>query len=161
MTATPVTIRPAVIRDWPAVSELWRALDEAHASLRPDLFPMSDAGEPRSVYRSALEDPEAWIGVAEQTGTIVGSVEIMIHEFGWPGSRWRQQWALLVRLYVRPEVRGQGIGRRLFEAARNWASDRGIREMLWLVWTPNPEASRFYRGLGAETMGEIQRLRWD
>ena len=53
-------------------------------------------------------------------------------------------------LYVEPQWRRQGVGRRLFAHVASIAAARGWRQMNWSVLAWNEPALDFYRGLGAE-----------
>jgi len=57
----------------------------------------------------------------------------------------------LVHLFIEPGVIGNGIGRRLFEAAMTKARQDGARR---LVIQSDPHAAAFYRRLGAKDAGE-------
>ena len=57
----------------------------------------------------------------------------------------------LVHLFIEPGVIGNGVGRRLFEAAANKARQDGARR---LVIQSDPNAAAFYRRLGAKDAGE-------
>gem|GEM_PF-3724344 len=49
-------------------------------------------------------------------------------------------------------IRGQGIGRALFDAAMRWATDRGIRHVQTTVWHENAAARMFYAARGSRPM---------
>ena len=55
-------------------------------------------------------------------------------------------------LYVRPQFRGQGIGRALLDHLLNLARERGCARAEWSVLDWNEPAIRFYQELGAEVM---------
>jgi GNAT superfamily N-acetyltransferase len=57
-------------------------------------------------------------------------------------------------LYVRPAHRGVGVGRALLAAVAAHARDAGSQRLEWTALDWNEPALRFYRGLGAATMGE-------
>lgn len=57
-------------------------------------------------------------------------------------------------LFVRPELRGQGIGLRLLTYLATLARDRGCGRLEWSVLDWNEPAIRFYRRLGARPMDE-------
>jgi len=57
-------------------------------------------------------------------------------------------------LYVKPEVRGQGIGREMLVYLAGLAKERGCGKMEWAVLDWNESAIRFYRNLGAIPMEE-------
>ena len=55
-------------------------------------------------------------------------------------------------LYVRPEHRGRGVGRRLLRHLARLARERGCRRFEWSVLDWNEPAIRFYRRIGAAPM---------
>ncbi len=57
-------------------------------------------------------------------------------------------------LYVKPEVRGKGIGREMLVYLAGLAKERGCGKMEWAVLDWNESAIRFYRNLGAIPMEE-------
>jgi diamine N-acetyltransferase len=64
-------------------------------------------------------------------------------------------------LYVRPALRGHGIGRALFcELGRRCATD-GLGRLEWSVLDWNEPAVRFYRGLGARPVDGWTTYRLD
>ena len=63
-------------------------------------------------------------------------------------------------LFVKPELRGKGVGKRLLAHLANLALQRGCGRFEWAVLDWNTPAIRFYRSLGAEMMEtwKINRL---
>jgi GNAT superfamily N-acetyltransferase len=57
-------------------------------------------------------------------------------------------------LYVRPELRGRGVGRALLAHLARLAVERGCGRLEWWVLDWNEPAIRFYRALGAEPMDD-------
>jgi len=55
---------------------------------------------------------------------------------------------------VRPEARGQGVGRALMRALAREARRRGCGRMEWLVLAWNRPAISFYEGLGATRLDD-------
>src|SRR5688572_30771222 len=62
-------------------------------------------------------------------------------------------------LYVRPEMRGRGIGKRLLVRLAELARERGCGRIEWAVLNWNEDAIRFYRSLGALPQDEWQVYR--
>ena len=54
----------------------------------------------------------------------------------------------LLKLTVAPEAQGKGIGRRLTEAAMDWARDRGARRIVLLSSTKLEAALHLYERMG-------------
>jgi GNAT superfamily N-acetyltransferase len=63
-------------------------------------------------------------------------------------------------LYVRPEYRGRGLGRRLLVHVAKLAVERGAGRLEWAVLNWNEHAWKFYAKLGAKPMSDwtIHRL---
>ena len=57
-------------------------------------------------------------------------------------------------LFVRPEARGLGAGKRLFAYLAKLALERGCARLDWAVLDWNEPSIAFYRSLGAEPQGD-------
>ncbi len=64
-------------------------------------------------------------------------------------------------LYVRPEARRAGVGRRLLARLAALTLERGGARLEWAVLRWNEPALRFYAALGAAPLEEWQTLRLD
>lgn len=64
-------------------------------------------------------------------------------------------------LFVKPEMRGKGIGRALISAVGKVAEERGCGRVEWSVLDWNDSAIEFYRGLGARPMDGWTTMRVD
>ncbi|MEQ1897330.1 MAG: GNAT family N-acetyltransferase [Vicinamibacterales bacterium] len=138
-------IVPATVRDVPAIFGMIRALAEyerlAHAvstsedALREVLFGPSPAAEVVLGYEGA--EP---VGIA-----------IFFHNFStFLGKR----GLYLEDLFVKPEYRGRGYGRRLLAHLAALAVERDCGRMEWSVLDWNAPAIGFYKKLGAVPMDE-------
>lgn len=90
-----------------------------------------------------LEDPFHGIFVAELDGRLVGNAAVQDRG---PSIRARKRSARLYDLFVVEGLRGSGIGRALFERARQWALDQ--TDVHWMEWQSSPGAIEFYARLG-------------
>ena len=54
-------------------------------------------------------------------------------------------------LFVVPEVRGSGVGRRLIESCRGLCRKRGATKLVWETATDNAVAQRLYDSTGASS----------
>ncbi len=68
----------------------------------------------------------------------------------------RDELAVLWNIRVQPAVRGQGIGKALFNHARDWARQRGARQLKIETQNINVPACRFYAVMGCH-LGMIHR----
>jgi GNAT superfamily N-acetyltransferase len=136
-------IRAAELRDVNAIVQLIRDLAEfenlthlLHVTpekLRPHLF-----GE-----RPAVEAL-----VAESAGTVSGFA-LFFTNFS---TFLAQPGLYLEDLYVRPDLRGQGIGEALLSRVGRIALERGCGRFEWSVLDWNGNAIRFYEKMGATVM---------
>ncbi len=145
-----IHIRPAGERDIPRVLAFIRELARyerleheviaTEEALRTSLFGARPYAE---VVLACLEDEP--VGFA-----------LFFHNFstfkGRPG-------IYLEDLYVRPEVRGRGVGRRLLEWLARTALERSCARLEWAVLDWNAPSIAFYRGLGAQSMDEWRIFR--
>ena len=102
-----------------------------------------------SEFQCAPEVPPKHLWVAEQNGTVVGSV------FAMPSDNIAGS-AQLRMLYVEPEARGQGIGKLLVDQCVAFARDAGYERMR--LWTHSIQvaARKLYAGAGFNLVEE-----WD
>ncbi|MFE0459864.1 GNAT family N-acetyltransferase [Kitasatospora sp. NPDC058965] len=153
-------IRPVTAEDWPKVKELRLAalqdpvaaiafLDTyEQAAARPDEFWQQRAAGTGGGLTSRQF-------IAEQAdGWWIGSVSVLIEQTGSGdvfGGAVEQDQAHLVGVFVRPEGRGTGVARELFEAATAFARGFGeppISRVRLFVHQDNQRAEAFYRKLG-------------
>lgn len=138
-----ITIRKAVKEDCPRILELVRELAEfekAAGEVTVSLGEMEDAGfGPTPVW---------WAFVAESGGRIAGIALYYIRY-----STWKGKMLYLEDIVVTEACRGQGIGKRLFEATAREAKRLNVRGMIWQVLDWNRPAIDFYRKYHARMDG--------
>ncbi len=64
--------------------------------------------------------------------------------------------AWLLSMWVRPNNRSAGVGRRLVEAVTNWAREYGLRDVALHVTSGNDQAAGFYERLGFVYTGRTE-----
>ena len=102
------------------------------------------------------DHPAAEVVIAEVDGQPAGFA-LFFHNFStFLGKR----GLYLEDLFVRPQFRGLGLGRRLMVHLAKLAVERDCGRFEWSVLDWNEPAIRFYRGLGAAGLEEwtVQRL---
>lgn len=95
------------------------------------------------------ENPALFGHVAEVDGEVVGFALWFLNLSTWRGVH----GIYLEDLYVRPELRGSGLGKALLAALAQECTDRGYARLEWWVLNWNP-AIGFYKALGARPMDE-------
>ena len=150
--SSAITLRPATPDDLPLIVRLIRALAEyellldqcfaAEESLREHLF------GPR---------PYAEVIIAED-GREPAGFALFFHNYSTfackPG-------LYLEDLFVFPEKRGLGIGRRLLARLAEIAVERGCARLEWSVLDWNEPAIGFYKRLGARLLDDWTTCRID
>jgi GNAT superfamily N-acetyltransferase len=107
--------------------------------------------------RAALFGPSpALFGhVAEVDGEVVGMSLWFLSFSTWTGTH----GIYLEDLYVRPEHRGDGLGRALFLALAKECHDRGLGRFEWSVLDWNQPSIEFYEAMGASRIDDCHRYR--
>ncbi len=138
-------IRAATSEDVPTIHRL--ILDLAEYERLRDVAVLTEADLRTHLFGPR---PAAEVLLAEVADEVVGFA-LFFHNFstflGKPG-------IYLEDLFVRPEFRGQGLGKALLLALARLACERGCGRVEWSVLNWNEPAIGFYRSLGAVPMDE-------
>ncbi|MGE0143643.1 MAG: GNAT family N-acetyltransferase [Planctomycetota bacterium] len=118
---------------------LWAPMREA---LYSDLEPAFHQEE----MESLLASDEAECFLVWEGDEVVGMLELSLRNFvdGCVGG----PVGYIEGIYLRPEHRGGGRGRRLIEFAAEWARSRGCTDLATDAEIDNVEAQEFYRRAG-------------
>lgn len=138
-------ITAATAADIPQLCTLLAILFTQEADFRPDVDKQS-AG-----LRQIIEHPEiGHILVLREGKSIIGMVNLLFTVSTACGGK----AALLEDMIVRPERRGDGLGRKLMEAAVKLALQQGCLRITLLTDRANDAAIRFYmrHGFGMSAM---------
>lgn len=145
MTEETVDITPATEHDVPVVLQLIKALAEyEHLSHEVQA---TEAGLKTALFGPR---PSAEVVIARIGGTPVGFA-VFFHNFstfvGRPG-------LYMEDLFVVPEYRRRGIGRKLLAHVAAVAVERNCGRMEWAVLDWNTSAIHVYRAIAARSMDE-------
>ncbi len=149
---TTFDIRPARPGDEPIVLRLIKALAEYEKLAHQVVATEADLTESLFGPRPYAE---AIIGYAD--GAPVGFA-VYFHSFS---TFWGRPGIYLEDVFVEPEWRGRGLGRRLLAHVARVAVERGCRRMEWSVLDWNAPSIGFYKSLGARPMDEWTVYRLD
>ena len=143
------TIRPATEADIPTVLRLVRGLAEyeklAHTVTATE----------ESLRESLFERPAAEVVIGDVGDTAVGLAVYFQTYSTFLG----KAGLYLEDLFVEPEHRGHGYGKRLLAHAAAVAVSRGCPRLDWSVLTWNEPSINFYRSLGATSLDEWRTFR--
>lgn len=101
------------------------------------------------------ENPALFGHVAEVDGQVVGIALWFLNFSTWDGVH----GIYLEDLYVTPEQRGNGLGRKLLETLAQECVDKGYTRLQWWVLNWNEPSIGFYKSLGAVPMDEWTVMR--
>ena len=137
-----VEIRPAVETDVPVILSLIRALAD-YERAAPGAVPIT-----QHQLHEALFGPQPAIeALVASIGHDLAGYALFFHNF----SSWRGRRGLFLEdLFVRPELRGSGVGKALFAELTRIARERGCARIEWIVVDWNQPAIDFYKSQGAE-----------
>lgn len=147
MSRASLTLRPATLADAPLIAAMhaasWRA---TYRNLLPAAFLADEVAAERAAWwRARLEAPggeRRLVLIAElDADTPVG----FLCAERQPDSPWG---VLLDNLHTLPAYQGIGAGKRLMQAAFDWARARGERQLYLYVLEGNAPAIGFYEHQG-------------
>jgi GNAT superfamily N-acetyltransferase len=144
-------IRRARPSDVPAIYQLIRDLAEYERSL-PEV-----TGSEADLHRSLFgPQPAVFAHVAEHDGQVAGFALWFLNYSTWLG----RHGIYLEDLYVRPELRGLGLGRALLAELAALCVEHGYGRLEWWVLDWNEPALGFYASLAATGMTDwtVHRL---
>jgi GNAT superfamily N-acetyltransferase len=148
------SIRPAEPRDVPAILGLVHqlaiyekephAVEATEADFQEALFPQKQA-------------PTAFAHVAVVDGEVVGMAVWFVTFSTWRGGAgiWLED------LFVVPEHRGSGLGKRLLATLAAVCAERGYGRLEWWVLKWNTPSIGFYDSIGGQPMDEWLTYRLD
>lgn len=128
----------------PADAEAWIATIDRIAAERVYLMTEKfgrTVDEIRTQFREADPRNVLWL-VAEVAGTVVGGADV--HRGKWEKTAHTGD----LGIFLLPDYRGLGIGRRMMERMIGWARSVGVRKLKLGVFATNERAIALYRGLG-------------
>jgi GNAT superfamily N-acetyltransferase len=145
-----VMIRSATPADIPVIRQL--IVDLAVYEREPDAVKASEADLHTALFGHR---PLAEAVLAEVDGTAVGVALFFTNFSTWAG----RGGLYLEDLFVKPEARGQGVGKALLVHLAGIAVARGYARFEWSVLDWNEPAIGFYKALGAKPQDEWTVMR--
>lgn len=142
-----ITIRKATIKDMPSVLKLWTKLMEFHRKLSKNFEPADDAEKAwESFAKEQLDEQDSLLMVAEVSGNIIGFTLVSIQS-NIPVFKIKR-YGVIYDFFVDEAFRRRGIGRKLFDFAREWFEQKGVEHLQLSVVHHNPVGQEFWRAMG-------------
>ncbi len=152
----PILVRAANEQDLDALCRLYVEFHEFHVQGVPDRLRSThavpfDSAKLKEDVCKILGDANAALLIAEGEGEPVGLAEVYLRRDAADALRVGHQYGYLQSLMVKENWRRAGIGKRLTDAAEQWARDRGAIEMRLDTWEFAAGPQAFYERQGYRT----------
>ena len=150
MSVGELSVRPATAADESAALDLIEELFEP-PGIKPGDYSRARA---QTGFQRYVEDKSGDVLLAEADGALVGlaSVYVDIPSIRFGTRCWLQD------LVVTSAQRSTGVGRRLLEAATDWARERGCTHLELDSGNARKDAHRFYLAQGMERQSLVFHL---
>jgi GNAT superfamily N-acetyltransferase len=151
-------VRPATLKDYVSLSEVFQEADLMHSSALPDLFrPTPGPAGSRAYVAEIIDGENSVIFVAEQNGKLIGAVHVEVHEAPTIPAVTPRRFAVIDTLVVTRPHRRKGVGTTLAGELQRWARAKGVSQIELTIYEFNKSALAFYQKLGFRTAS--RRLR--
>lgn len=154
-----ITIRQAQLSDRDGLLRLLMQIAAYHRAGRPDLFQAGAAKYSKEELAAILNDLNRPVFVAaDENSSVVGYVFCVISDYK-SHSVFNDFKSLYIDDFCVDEtMRGQHIGKRLFEAVKEYARKLGVYNIDLNVWEFNESARKFYESCGLTTQRRRMEL---
>lgn len=144
-----MTIRRAIETDIPRILELLVQVNNVHQVRRPDLFLADKTKYNAEQLREILKSEETPVFVAADDAGIVQGYGFCVFQPHIGNNNQPDHITLYIDdICVDQEVRGQHIGRAIYEYIADFARKNGCYNITLNVWEGNDAARAFYESLG-------------
>ena len=132
-------IRPATVADVPRILEIYAPYIENTAISFEYTVPTLEEFTQRFTQITARFPWLVW----EEDGAVLG------YAYGsLPFERAAYQWSAEASIYLCPEARGRGIGRKLYAALEDILRRQGYRKVYAIITTANEASVAFHKAVG-------------
>jgi len=141
--------RLALEKDIPRIADLLDDVLMIHHDIRPDLFKANCRKYNDREILALIENRLRPVFVYEDDNGVVQGYAFCVLE-QHPGNNILTDIKTLYidDLCVDKNLRGSGIGRKLYEYVKNYAVEQGCHNITLNVWEGNDSAIEFYKNLG-------------
>lgn len=145
-------IRKAENKDIKDVLRLLVQVNDVHAEVRPDLFIKGHTKYTATELEDIFVDPATPVFVdVNEEGRVLGYCFCVLQDNTSSRHLQRIKTLYIDDLCIDETARGKGVGRRLYEHAKEYARRQGCHNLTLNVWDGNETAMGFYRRMGLVT----------
>lgn len=135
-----ILIRPIQLKDNPFIAKIIRTALEEYDEAKPGTVytdPTTD-----ELFETFSSTPESGYFIAEFEGKIIGGCGI------YPTKNLPEGYAELVKIYLKSEYRGKGIGKQLMDKSILYAKEQGYTHLYLESFPSLKEAIHLYEKIG-------------
>ena len=148
-------VRLATVNDIKAICPLLTEFFAYNATLQP-MYCQAD--KERGEYpKTTIESGHSDFLIAIENGAVIGFVHINQTKTPSYGSIVPHNYSEILAFMVTASHRGQGVGSKLIDAAKQWSKDRNLDYIELISLTNAKEANRFYDHKDFVTVSHIRR----
>ncbi len=141
-----IIIRKAEPRDLTAIVEMARAMADYHHSLDAYYKTSASYKNLEEDLAEEFEDKDSALLIAEEDRKIIGYFRGMIEPA--PMYLAPKKIGVVYDLFIKPEYRGKGVGKKIFQAALGWFQDRNVKNIELNVDARNEPGKNFWKQHG-------------
>lgn len=144
-----MNIRKAEVKDMPKIMDLLNQVLAVHHEGRPDLFKGNCTKYTDAELKGLISNPKTPIFVAADDGDeVLGYAFCQFQQKKDDNILTDIKTLYIDDLCVDESLRGQSIGKRLYEAVLDFAKESGCYNVTLNVWECNQTAKHFYEKCG-------------
>lgn len=145
----PVILRDASLSDIDAITAIYR--DSVLNGVASYEIAPPDREEMASRFEAIVSKGYPYIVAVDETGTLIGYAYASAF-------RTRPAYRFMVEdsIYLAPEARGRGIGKRLLEELISRSTALGFRQMIAVIGGAHPASIALHASHGFEEIGRIK-----
>jgi len=155
---TAATIKKAQSQDIDGLIRLLRQIANLHHKNRPDIFVAEGQKYTKEALEDILKDKNRPIFVAvDGNNHMLGYCFCKLQSPDHPVLK-KQLTLYIDDFCVEETLRGQGIGKQLFDVVLSYAGEQGAYNIDLNVWSFNEGAIKFYESLGFSARSQAMEL---
>ncbi|WP_022778907.1 GNAT family N-acetyltransferase [Butyrivibrio sp. AE3009] len=143
-----MTIRRAQNKDIPEVHELLAQVDMVHHMGRPDIFKIGNKYNDDELMELIKDDNRPIFVAVDENDKTLGYAFCIFKQFENDNVLTDIKTLYIDDLCVFENLRGQHIGRALYEYTKDFAKKSDCYNLTLNVWSCNESAQRFYESVG-------------
>ena len=145
-----IIIRRAEEKDIPTIDRLLFQVNKVHSDVRPDLFKSGAKKYTDTELAQILKNDKSPVFVACISGKVVGYAFCIFKQFINDNNLTDIKTLYIDDLCVDESIRGNHIGKALYEYVLGYANKNDFYNVTLNVWADNRGAVKFYEKIGLE-----------